>query len=411
MAHIRRHPVDYSKWQVRYIDPTGRERSKTFRRKVDAEKFLIHTEAQKQRAEWINPELSATAFAAFAEPWLATRSHLKPRTFEGYGSLLRVHILPTFGSTRLDRIETMSIETWVAERRATGLSASRTRQAHQVLSQILAAAVKARYIPSNPAVGVKLPRLPRREQLFLEPHEVVGIADAMPDRFRALVYIFAYGALRWGEAVAMRRRRIDVLRGHLEVAESLADVAGIHVFGPTKNYRNRTIVLPGFLRDMLNDHLVNHTAPGLDGLLFTAENGAPLRNSNFNRRVWQPVVAACGLSEDLRMHDLRHTAVALLISQGAHPEAIKRYLGHSSIAVTMDIYGHLFPSDAEDLADKLDALWRDSVTDKRRTKKALASVDEDGRIDEPQGPQGIPEAPSGRFELPTPGLGNRCSIP
>jgi len=199
--------------------------------------------------------------------------------------------------------------------------------------------------------------------------------------------------------------------GRLEVAESLADVAGEHIFGPTKNYRNRTIVLPGFLRDMLNDHLVNHTAPGPDGLLFTAENGAPLRNSNFNRRMWQPVVAACGLPENLRMHDLRHTAVALLISQGAHPEAIKRYLGHSSIAVTMDIYGHLFPSDAEDLADKLDALWRDSVTDKRRTKPPLVLVDEDGKIDETQGPQGFSSAPSAGIEPATPGLGNRCSIP
>lgn len=158
-----------------------------------------------QRTEWINPELSATAFVDFATQWLATRSHLKPGTFEGYESLLRVHILPTFGTTRLDRIDTMSIEAWIAELRSGGLSASRTRQAHQVLSRILAAAVKARYLPSNPAVEVKLPRLPRREQLFLEPHEVVRLADAMSDHFRALVYIFAYGGLRWGEAVALRR--------------------------------------------------------------------------------------------------------------------------------------------------------------------------------------------------------------
>jgi len=411
VAHIRRHPVDDSKWQARYLDPTGRERSKTFRRKVDAEKFLVHIEAQMQRTEWINPELSATAFADFAAQWLATRSHLKPKSFEGYESLLRVHILPTFGTTRLDRIDTMGIEAWIAELRSGGLSASRTRQAHQVLSQILAAAVKARYVPSNPAVGVKLPRLSRREQQFLEPRDVVKLAHAMPDRFKALVYIFAYGGLRWGEAVALRRRRVDVLRGRLEVAESLADVAGTHVFGPTKNYRNRTIVLPSFLRDMLNDHLVNHTAPGPDGLLFTAENGAPLRNSNFNGRMWRPVVATAGLPHDLRIHDLRHTAVALLISQGAHPEAIKRHMGHSSIAVTMDVYGPLLPSDAEDLADKLDALWRDSLTDKRRTKRALTAVDGESRDDEPQAPQGIPEAPSARIELATPGLGNRCSIP
>lgn len=151
MAHIRRHPVDNSKWQVRYIDPTGRERSKTFRRKVDAEKYLIHVEAQKQRSEWINPELSSTLFEDWAEGWLANRTHLKPKTFSGYESLLKVHILPRFGSTRLDRIDSLSIEDWIADLKASGLSASRIRQAHNVLSQILKTAVRARYLPANSA--------------------------------------------------------------------------------------------------------------------------------------------------------------------------------------------------------------------------------------------------------------------
>jgi len=75
----------------------------------------------------------------------------------------------------------------------------------------------------------------------------------------------------------------------------------------------------------------------------------------------------------------------------------------------MDIYGHLFPSDAEDLADKLDALWRDSVTDKRRTKRALTAVDGKSRDDEPQGPQGIPAAPSAGIE-PKDSWRNRLSV-
>src|SRR5690606_20764647 len=87
-------------------------------------------------------------------------------------------------------------------------------------------------------------------------------ASLAPLQFRALVYVFAYGGLRWGEAVALRRRRVDVLRSRLEVAESMADVAGQIIFGPTKNYRNRTLVLPRFLRDMLNDHLLHYTGPG-----------------------------------------------------------------------------------------------------------------------------------------------------
>ena len=411
MGHIRRHPVDNSRWQVRYIDPTGRERSKTFPRKIDADKYLIHVEAQKQRSEWINPEQAATRFEALATRWIATRSHLKPRTFEGYRSLLRVHILPAFGSTRLDRIDRMTVESWMADLRSIGLSASRRRQAFQVLRQILEAGVQDRYLPSNPAAGVKLPKLERREQLFVAPEDVDRLAGHAPDPFKALVYIFAYGGLRWGEAVALRRRRVDVLRGRLEVAESMSDVAGRLIFGPTKNYRNRTIVLPRFLREMLNDHLLHHTAPGTEGLLFSADNGSPLRNSNFNRRVWKPMVEAAGLPEGLRIHDLRHSAVAFLISQGAHPEAIKRFMGHSSISVTMDIYGHLFPSDAEDLAEKLDELFRRSQTDKIRTRRSVEAVPDEGIGPTNRPDQGILFAPSAGFEPATPGLGNRCSIP
>jgi integrase len=406
MAHIRRHPVDKTKWQVRYIDPVGRERSKTFPRKVDADKYLIHVEGQKQRAEWIDPKRSATRFEELAERWLASRSHLKPRTFEGYHSLLRVHILPALGSLRLDRIDRLTVESWMAERKAAGLSASRRRQAFQVFRQILDAAVEDRYLPSNPAIGVKLPKLTQREQLFLEPEEVAEIAALVPEQFRALLYIFGCAGLRWGEAVALRRRRVDVLRSRLEVTESMSDVAGQLIFGPTKNYRNLTIVLPRFLRDMLNGHLLRHTASGTDGLLFTAENGSPLRNSNFNRRVWKPTVEQAGLPEGLRIHDLRHSAVAFLISQGAHPEAIKRYMGHSSISVTMDVYGHLFPSDAEDLADKLNELFRRSQTDKIRTKRPLTAVLVEGTDPGNASYQGVLFAPSGGLEPPTPGLGN-----
>lgn len=409
MAHIRRHPVDNSKWQVRYIDPTGRERSKTLPRKVDAEKFLIHVEAQKQRVEWINPELSSTIFEEWAEGWLANRTHLKPKTFAGYESLLKVHILPRFGTSRLDRIDMLSIEEWIADLKASELSPSRIRQAHNVLSQILKTAVRARYLPTNSAEGIDLPRKPRREQLFLNPSEVDRLAAAVEDRYRALVYVFAYGALRWGEAAALRRRRIDVLRGRLDVVESLSEVSGEMHFGPTKNYRNRVVTLPKFLREMLNDQLVTHTEQDPDALVFTVSNGAPMRNSNFSSNVWKPTVRAAGLPEGLRVHDLRHTAVAILISQGVHPEAIKRFLGHSSIMVTMDIYGHLFPSEQEALAEALDDAFAQSQTDKRRTKTDMTNSSDEADQQKGQAILDFPEVGPGGIEPPTFGLKARCS--
>ena len=409
MAHIRRHPVDQRKWQVRYIDPTGRERSKTFRRKVDAEKFLIHVEAQKQRAEWINPELSSTLFQDWAEGWLANRTHLKPKTFSGYESLLKVHILPQFGSSRLDRIDSLSIEEWVADLKASGLSASRIRQAHNVMSQILKTAVRARYLPANSAEGIDLPRKLRREELFLSPAEVDRLASQVVEEYRTLIYVFAYGALRWGEAIALRRRRVDVLRGNLEVAESLAEVGGDLHFGPTKNYRNRIVTLPRFLREMLNHQLVTYAAPDPDALLFTASNGSPMRNSNFSSNVWRPAVQAAALPTGLRVHDLRHTAVAILISQGVHPEAIKRFLGHSSIMVTMDIYGHLFPSEQEALAKALDDAFTKSQTDKRRTKPAESEKAEESDHQKGQATLDLSEVGPVGIEPTTFGLKARCS--
>ena len=378
MAHIRRHPVDNSKWQARYIDPTGRERSKTFSRKVDAERFLVQVEAQKQRGEWINPELSATRFGDWAQQWFETRSHLKPKTIAGYDSLLRVWILPRFGQVRMDRIDLIAVDTWVAEMRSHGLSASRIRQAHQLLGAILKAAVQNRYLSYNPAAGASLPRIPQQEQLYLTADELEDLAQATIEPYDTLIYLFGYGGLRWGEAAALRRRRISLTDSRVEIAESVAEISGRLVYGSTKSHRTRTISIPPLLTDWLATHLATHVDPDPDALVFTSlgrtyktktiNAGTPLRSSNFTKKVWQPAVEASGVPRELRIHDLRHTAAALMIAEGAHPEHIKRHLGHSSIVVTMDLYGHLFPSEADAISQRLDRTLRKNRTDKRRTK-------------------------------------------
>ena len=378
MAHIRRHPENPKHWQVRYRDPTSKELTKTFRRKTDAEQFLIQVESKKQRGEWINPDRAAIKLVDWSERWLATRSHLKPKTLEGYESLLQIHVLPHFGNSSLDRIEPLAVEEWVALLRQKGLSSSRVRQAHQVLNSILKSAVRNRYLLSNPAEGIPLPPLPRKEMLFLDAAEVQRLAEAAGPH-DTLIFTLAYGGLRWGEAVALRRPSINILRSTIEVAESLAEVRGEMIFGPTKNYKRRTVTVPSFLRDRLNGHLIEHGVAGSTDLVFTSAGrvykhgreavggGQPMWHSNFTRSVWRPAVLAAGLPAKLRIHDLRHTAVALMIAAGAHPEMIKRQLGHSSIVVTMDRYGHLFPSENDAIATALDATYRQARADISRT--------------------------------------------
>jgi integrase len=140
------------------------------------------------------------------------------------------------------------------------------------------------------------------------------------------------------------------------VVESLSETSEGLLFGATKTYQRRTVVIPGFLREQLAEHLATHVGIAEDALVFTSPSGEPLRRGNFSRRVWKPALETASL--DLRPHDLRHTCAALLIAEGAHPKAVQAQLGHSSIQVTMDRYGHLFPSAAEELAGRLDAVHR-----------------------------------------------------
>ena len=267
-----------------------------------------------------------------------------------------MHVSPQFGSYPLNRIEHLAIEEWVADLRNSGLSPSRIRQAHQLLSALLKAAVPDR-LKRNPAWGVQVPRVVQREQGFLDAGQLSGLAAAVPDRYRALIWVLGYGGLRWAEAVGLRRRRCDLLHGRLIVAETMSEVSGkFHRVSP-KNERTRTVNLPAFVTDALAEHLANYTDPAPDALVFTAAKDGPIRHSNFRSRVWLPALRATGLL-GIRVHDLRHTAAALHIAEGAHPLVVKSHLGHSSITVTMDVYGHLFPSEVEELAHRLDARHR-----------------------------------------------------
>jgi integrase len=215
---------------------------------------------------------------------------------------------------------------------------------------------------------------------FLTAQQVHNLAEAIPDPYSTLVYVLGLGGLRWGEMAALRRSRCDLLRSRLNIVESLADVNGKLYFGPTKTYGSRSIALPPFLRDRLAEHLHGETAGGRtpDALVFTAPDGSPLRNSAFHKRFWTPAVRAAGL-EALRPHDLRHTAAALLIAQGAHPKAIQSHLGHSSITVTLDRYGHLFPDDQNRLADGLEKTYRDALAASPRPEPGLEVVELPGR--------------------------------
>jgi integrase len=227
-------------------------------------------------------------------------------------------------------------------------------------------------ISRSPCIGIDLPKQTSHEEMkFLEPAQVEALADAIDPRFRALIFMAAYTGMRWGELAALRIRRLNLLKGTVDVSESLAEINGhIHI-QPTKTGRPRTLSLPRSLSEILGEHIGRY--PSEDGFVFSSPEGRPLRR-NFYSRHYLPALVRSGLDPDLclctnrkcdrrhrplyRFHDLRHTCAALLIAQGAHPKEIQERLGHSTITLTFDRYGHLFPSLDERLRDGLDKMIR-----------------------------------------------------
>ena len=358
-------------WQARWYKPDGTQATRTgFPSRKKALEYGSLMESDKLRGVYNDPSLSKVLFKDWADHWISTKTHLKPTTLSGYDSLLRVHILPTFGGIQLGRIDPILVQDWVADLAQDGMSSARTRQAYQCLSAIMKTAVESGYLGRSPCVGVRISKIPVRDKLFLDEWQVPKLAEAIRDPYDVLVYVLAYGGLRWGEAAALQRKRCDLVRSRLLVRESVAEINGTIHRGPTKTYEKREVVLPTFVRELLEQHLENNVERGADASIFTAPEGGPLRYSNFRKRSWNPAVKeTVELPPNLTPHHLRHTCASLLIKTGAHPKAVQGHLGHSSITVTMDVYGHLYPDEMDALAERLDLAHRQAATGQAKIRR------------------------------------------
>ena len=356
------------RWRVRYRDPEGRERSQSFERKTDASRFKSEQEAKMHRGEWLDPNAGKISFGEWSARWLSGLHSIKPKTLTGYESLLRVRVLPTFGSTELRRITPAMVREWQTAM-LDEVSPARVRQARQVLSAVLEVATGDGLIARNPCDRVKAPAVRDRRQLFLTAGEVSRLAAAAEARSPGagtLVTFLSYSGLRWGEAVALRWGAVNGRR--VRVREAVTEVQGRLEWGTPKSHEARPVILPAFVADALGE-------PGQpEALVFTAPRGGPLRNSNFRAQVWSDrtdtngrlipgAVTEAGLPDGLHIHDLRHTAATLAISAGASIKAVQRMLGHASAAMTLDRYGHLYEEDLETLAERMDAKYRDAAGD------------------------------------------------
>ena len=251
---------------------------------------------------------------------------------------------------RLGRLPADEVENWLNDEVAGGLAPSSVHRHYRTLRRMLQVAVEKEKILSNPCERVHPPRVPKREMVFLTWDEAVALAEATHERYRALIYLAVDSGMRWSELVGLRRAKVDLRRGKVRVTEQLIRLqSGEWLRKETKTAAGlRSITISPETAAIVAAHAGRFAAPDPDGLGFPNRAGNPLISSSFWQHYFQPALQAAGFA--CRFHDLRHTSVALAIAEGAHPKAIQTRMGHSSINVTLDRYGHLFPELDEAIA-------------------------------------------------------------
>lgn len=339
-----------SRWIVRWRDPQGIQRKKSFKRKVEAEKFATNVEHGMLAGSYVAPQAGKVLMSDWVARWLAAQAHVKPTSYSRSEGIVNTHILPRWGLTHLSAIGHADVQEWVMELSRT-LAPASVVKVHRVLSQVLGWAVRNERLAKNVAEGVNLPRVSVSDHRYLTHDQVASLASECKEAGLVVIFL-AYTGLRWGEMAALTVEDVDLSRRRVRVTRSVTEVNGRLTWGSPKNHERRSVPLPRFLASQLEKHVINTQS---ESLLFPAPQGGVMRVRNFRRRVFDRAVREVGPA-GFHPHELRHTAASLAIAAGADVKLVQQMLGHKTATMTLDLYGHLFPDRLNDIADRLDEI-------------------------------------------------------
>jgi integrase len=330
-----------------------------FKFKADAAAWLSTIQADKIRGILKQPKADKTLFTEYADDWMQTRpTPLRPNTIEDYERRLRRHILPTFGRTPIDAINSAKVRRWHAELgREIGPSAR--AKAYSLLNAIMRTYADDKDVP-NPCKIRHARRTDPAERLILDRAEVDALAEHITPRYRAMVLVGMYAHLRHGELIGLRRRDVDLEAGAVKVASQLQRIKG-HSDSNTNGYAwvrvdpkseagKRTVHLPPPVAEELAKHLVEYVGDAPDSPVFTTSAGNPVHRFGFNdalkragKKIGRP---------DLHSHILRHSGLTLAAQMGATTKELMARGGHSDVKVSMR-YQHATANRDRDLATRL----------------------------------------------------------
>jgi integrase len=371
-GHVRRRGE--RSWELKF-DAVGdgqagkrKTRYASFRgTKREAEIELARLITAAANGEQVDP--SKLTLSEFLDRWERDwcASNVSPKTAERYGELLRLHVRPTLGAMKLQKLRPVHLSgLYGSLRRDVKLSARTIGHVHRALHRALGHATGWDVVTQNVAARVSPPRVGHQEINILTAAQVKAILATARDR---AIYPIATLALatgmRRGELLALRWRDIDLDQAKITVARSLEQTkAGLRFKEPKTAHGRRTISLPATAVTELRAHWrvqqTQRLALGAgksppDALLFADLNGEP-RLPNAITKEWERTARAAGMAF-ATLHSLRHTHASHLIANGLDILTISRRLGHGSPTITLSVYGHLFPQTDDRAAQIMEAAF------------------------------------------------------
>ena len=369
------------KWRARYRDESGKEHSRHFDRKIDAQRWLDEVTTSVVTGNYVDPKAGKITFERFYAGW-APRQVWVPSTRlnanQATGNI-------PFADLPMKAIRRSHVEAWV-KAMSTQLAPTTIKTRYVIVRSVFRAAVADRIIANDPSAGITLPRRRNPEAAMTIPTVAeVGrlLAEADSARvstrkgFRAYVALCAFAGLRKGEAAAVQVGDIDFLRRQLTVSRQLQRDGSGYAIRPPKYGSERVVYLPEELVSTLSEHVAAHVAAGESSRWLFTVGDDPLYDNAITWR-WRATRKAAKLP-DVRLHDLRHFYASGLIAAGCDVVTVQRALGHSTATTTLNTYSHLWPT-AEDRT-------RAAASDLMRDALQAATTSGDGlEVDrEPQG--------------------------
>lgn len=319
------------RWRARFVDPSGREQNKRFRRKIDADDWLGEQAASILRADYVAPRHGRTTVAEWNAAWLrsyGTRRESTVRQARVHLRLIDGHL----GSMLLSDVKPSTVRGFMSALREEGYSASYIYAVHRRLGQVLGDAVHDGVLARNPVSRRTSPGAAKPRPFVATTSQVWALHDAVPEQVRPAILLGAFAGLRVSEACGLRSSDVDFMRG---VVRPEVQWGG----GPLKSAASyEAVPIPRELATMLatgHEHVVSDSF------------GRPVPPWEVERAVRAVRGSVEGLPEGFRFHDLRHYLASMLIASGLDVKVVQTRMRHANATTTLNLYAHLWPDSDE----------------------------------------------------------------